>query len=123
MRTSIFLVVKSILDCCGVAIDTQARNHPNSLIRKIRMVSEWFSGVDIGDVDFDEGKGATQEGISDSDRSVSVCTGIDNDEFHAFLLGLLDSINYEALGIVLVGEELGTFMFTHLSVSILFNIS
>lgn len=116
------LVVEGILDGRRVSVNAQSGNHGNRLVQEITVVSERLALVHVGDVHLDERDCRGQQRISDSHRGVRVGAGVDDNEANALFFGLVDPVNDEALGVVLVREQLGPIVLGNLGAGLLLEV-
>lgn len=84
-----------------VALAAQAGNDARRNVGKIRMPTEPFSCMYVGQMDFNEGNGDGSQGIAQGHAGVRVAAGIDDDEADPLLAGGLNTVDQFAFVIAL----------------------
>ena len=96
-------VMQRIFQRQFVTVRAQTRDHPDREVGQIRVMTEGFACVDIGEVNFDERNGHRRQRIADRHAGVGVSRRIDHDEIHMIATGLVDPVDQRTLVIVLKG--------------------
>lgn len=76
-----------------VAMAAETNNDAGGNVGKIGMPAEWLAGMDIGQMDFDEGDGNGRQRIAQSHAGMCVAGGIDDDEADLLLAGRLNTVD------------------------------
>lgn len=91
-------------DSGGVALDTETGDHPGRHAGNIGVVPEGLAPVDVGDVDFHDGKIACRQRVPDRNGSMRVGGRVDHDP-GSFGTGFMDEIDQRAFVVALVEAD------------------
>ena len=72
------------VDGSRVAKDAQSTDNTNSLVAQVAAMPEFFSGVDIADVDFQEGNRNSGKRVAEANAGMCESAGVDDDELDFF---------------------------------------
>ena len=89
-----------------IALGTQPGNGPYRDITEEGMLAKRFSGMNVGQVDFDERNRHASKCIAQRDAGVGKCSGITHDRGDAVDLGFVNRVDQLMLGVALQAFEL-----------------
>ena len=92
------------IECELIAFDTESRNDTHRDVRQVRLSSEWFPSVDIGDVHLNKRYGYAKKRVPQSYAGMGIGARVNDDEIDLVTASLLDPVNEFGLRVTLVGQ-------------------